>query len=129
MAAVAHHDSTIAADAGPAAVEEEEDHTLSTADAEMDDGSNRPGSGQPGHGQLQDQKDSGVTRPKGCRMSIIEAVWKPDELVRPREQHKHQRHKHPVLSLLLLPAAGWYRFTSSPFPVPTIDQPPAVQTS
>lgn len=21
----------------------------------------------------------GVTRPKGCRMSIVEAVWKPDE--------------------------------------------------
>lgn len=23
--------------------------------------------------------EKGVTRPQGCRMSIIEAVWKPDE--------------------------------------------------
>lgn len=24
--------------------------------------------------------EQGVLRPKGCRMSIIEAVWKPDEV-------------------------------------------------
>lgn len=24
--------------------------------------------------------EQGVTRPKGCRMSIVEAVWKPDQV-------------------------------------------------
>lgn len=31
-------------------------------------------------GDADEFDNQGVTRPKGCRMSIIEAVWKPDEI-------------------------------------------------